>query len=172
MEIEEEFGDGNLVTDARHVADGLLRLIAILAVTQSEHRFVLFDEIENGINPELTEFVLDALVSAPRQVLVTTHGPMILNYLEDDVARDGVVYLYTTRAGHTRAIRFFAIPSVAEKLTGSDIDQRETNCATWREPVESTTAESTCPASTPSATGWSAFCRNRGIGLVTASSRR
>jgi len=106
-----------MTTEARHVADGMLRLMAILAEIETEHQFLLFDEIENGINPELVEFVLDALVSAPQQVLVTTHSPMILNYLEDDVAKDGVVYLYKTSVGHTQAIRFFDIPSVAEKLT-------------------------------------------------------
>ena len=106
-----------MTTEARHIADGMLRLIAILAEIQTEHRFLLFDEIENGINPELVEFVLDALVSAPQQVLVTTHSPMILNYLEDELARKGVMYLYKTRKGHTQAIRFFDIPSVAEKLT-------------------------------------------------------
>lgn len=95
----------------------MLRLIAILAETQTDHRFLMFDEIENGINPELVEFVLDALVSAPQQVLVTTHSPMILNYLSDQVAREGVVYVYKTRDGQTRAMRFFDIPSVAEKLT-------------------------------------------------------
>lgn len=123
LEITEAYDDAEsaappkLSTEARHVADGMLRLIAILAEIQTEHRFLLFDEIENGINPELVEFTLDALVSAPQQVLVTTHSPMILNYLEDDVARKGVVYLYKTRKGNTRAVRFFDIPSVAEKLT-------------------------------------------------------
>jgi hypothetical protein len=47
---------------------------------------------------------------------VTTHSPMILNYLEDEVAREGVIYLYRTREGRTQAVRFFAIPSIAEKL--------------------------------------------------------
>ena len=123
LEITEEYrGEESgllprMTTEARHVADGMLRLIAVLAETQTEHRFLLFDEIENGINPELVEFVLDALVSAPQQVLVTTHSPMILNYLDDEVAREGVIYLYKTRDGQTRAIRFFDIPSVAEKLT-------------------------------------------------------
>jgi predicted ATPase len=106
-----------MTTEARHVADGMLRLIAILAEIQTEHRLLLFDEIENGINPELVEFVLDALVSARQQVLVTTHSPMILNYLQDDVAKEGVIYLYKTRKGHTQSIPFFSIPSVAEKLT-------------------------------------------------------
>ena len=62
----------------------MLRLIAILAELESDHQLVVFDEIENGINPELVEFVLNALTSGPQQVLVTTHSPMILNYLSDD----------------------------------------------------------------------------------------
>lgn len=104
-------------TEARHINDGMLRLIAILAELQSGHRFLLFDEIENGINPELIEFVIEALTSTDKQVLVTTHSPMILNYLSDEIARSGVIYLYKTPTGLTRAIQFFSIPSIAEKLT-------------------------------------------------------
>jgi predicted ATPase len=116
--ILEAYSGKPLVTEARHINDGMLRLIAILAELQNEqHRFLLFDEIENGINPELVEFVIGALTSASQQVMVTTHSPMILNYLEDDVARSGVIYLYKTDEGYTRAIPFFSIPSVAKKLT-------------------------------------------------------
>lgn len=117
MEIQESFGGRKLLTEARHVNDGMLRLIAILAELQDERQqFLLFDEIENGINPELVEFVMDALVSAPQQVMVTTHSPIILNYLDDEVARKGVIYLYKTERGTTRSIPFFSIPSLAEKL--------------------------------------------------------
>jgi ABC-type multidrug transport system ATPase subunit len=104
-------------TEARYVNDGMLRLMAILAELQSEHRFVLFDEIENGINPELIEFVIDKLVNAKQQVLVTTHSPMILNYLDDETARKGVIYLYKTAQGCTKSTPFFSIPSLAKKLT-------------------------------------------------------
>jgi len=123
LEISEDYEGSEtgffpaMKTEARHINDGMLRLIAILAELQSEHRFLLFDEIENGINPELIEFVLNELVTTPKQVMVTTHSPMILNYLEDDVARKGVLYLYKTRLGHTHSIPFFSIPSLAEKLT-------------------------------------------------------
>ena len=106
-----------MTTEARHINDGMLRLIAILAELQSRHRFLLFDEIENGINPELVEFVIEALTSTDKQVLVTTHSPMILNYLSDEVAKSGVIYLYKTPIGLTKAIQFFSIPSIAEKLT-------------------------------------------------------
>ena len=121
LEITESYhgeeSSGIFTTEARHINDGMLRLIAVLAELQTDDRFVLFDEIENGINPELVEFVLDALISAEQQVLVTTHSPMILNYLEDDVAKDGVLYLYKTRHGNTQAIPFFSIPSLEKKLS-------------------------------------------------------
>jgi Fe-S cluster assembly ATPase SufC len=118
LEIQEGYSGKKLVTEARHINDGMLRLIAILAELQNpDYRFLLFDEIENGINPELVEFVIDALTSSPQQVMVTTHSPMILNYLEDDVARAGVIYLYKTAKGSTRAIPFFSIPSIGKKLT-------------------------------------------------------
>jgi len=105
-----------MTTEARHINDGMLRMIAILAELQSENRFLLFDEIENGINPELVEFVINMLVETKQQVLVTTHSPMILNYLEDDVARKGVIYLYKTAKGLTESIPFFSIPSLKKKL--------------------------------------------------------
>jgi len=105
-----------MITEARHINDGMLRIIAILAELQSDNRYLLFDEIENGINPELVEFVVNLLVEAKQQVMVTTHSPMILNYLEDDVARKGVIYLYKTAKGLTESIPFFSIPSLKKKL--------------------------------------------------------
>jgi ATPase subunit of ABC transporter with duplicated ATPase domains len=114
--VSEAFNGVKLRTEARHVNDGMLRLIAILAELASGHEFLLFDEIENGINPELVEFVTDALVEARQQVVVTTHSPMILNYLNDNVAREGVLYLYKTHRGHARAIPLFSIPSLRKKL--------------------------------------------------------
>lgn len=123
LEVTEHYPESldpfsfEMTNEARHINDGMLRLMAILAELQSNHEFLLFDEVENGINPELVEFVLNQLTTARQQVVVTTHSPMILNYLDDQTARDGVVYLYRTASGSTRAIPFFSIPSLAEKLT-------------------------------------------------------
>ena len=117
LQASEIFGDVKIRTEARHLNDGMLRLIAILAEIASDHDFVLFDEIENGINPELVEFVINVLVKARQQVLVTTHSPMILNYLDDETAKKGVIYLYKTPQGHTKSIPFFSIASLARKLT-------------------------------------------------------
>jgi predicted ATPase len=116
LQASEAFNGVKLLTEARHLNDGLLRMIAILAEVNSEHGFLLFDEIENGINPELVEFVIDILVKAKQQVVVTTHSPMILNYLDDMTAKKGVIYIYKTPEGHTKSIRFFSIPSLKKKL--------------------------------------------------------
>lgn len=130
-----------MITEARHINDGMLRLMAILAELQSRYEFLLFDEIENGINPELVELVLDQLVNASKQVLVTTHSPMILNYLDDDVAREGVRYLYKTPRGHTRSIPFFSIPSLEKKLAvmGPGEAFADTNLVALGEEIESVT---------------------------------
>jgi len=118
-----------LFTDARHVSDGLLRILAIVSqVSISEHSnhsnqpdgmgqsCVLFDEIENGINPELMQKLVQLLLAAERQVIVTTHSPLVLNYLPDDVAKESVLLLYRNNAGHTKVVRLFDLPSTQKKL--------------------------------------------------------
>ena len=119
-----------LLTEARHVSDGLLRVLAILSqvsiprasghVSQPhglEQSCVLFDEIENGINPELMQKLVQLLLEAQRQVIVTTHSPLILNYLPDEVAKESVLLLYRNDAGHTKVVRMFDLPSTQKKLT-------------------------------------------------------
>jgi predicted ATPase len=117
LTVQEQFGDTIVKTEARHVADGFLRMLAVFAQLSKEQSFLLLDEIENGVNPELIEFLIDELVGASPQVLITTHSPMVLNYLEDDVAIEGVIYIYKAKNGATQAIRLFDIPSMREKLT-------------------------------------------------------
>lgn len=115
--IKERFENQLLSTPAEHINDGMLRLMAVLSQLDSDQHFLIFDEIENGINPELVEFLVDALVGSNHQVLVTTHSPLILNYLEDNIAKEGVIYLYKTPKGATQAIPLFSIPSMAKKLS-------------------------------------------------------
>lgn len=116
LEVVEHYNKQKITTTARHLNDGMLRLMAILVQLELGNTFLLFDEIENGINPELIEYLIDHLVNTNDQVLVTTHSPMILNFMEDDVAKNGVVYLYKNASGHTQSIRLFDIPSMSKKL--------------------------------------------------------
>jgi predicted ATPase len=117
LTVREQFGDTIVKTEARHVADGFLRMLAVFAQLSKEQSFLLLDEIENGVNPELIEFLIDELVGASPQVLITTHSPMVLNYLEDEIAIEGVIYIYKNQRGATQAIRLFDLPRMREKLT-------------------------------------------------------
>lgn len=117
LDVTEKFGEKDITTSARHLNDGMLRLLAVLSQIGLKDDFLLFDEIENGINPELIEFLIDHLVNAKQQVMLTTHSPLVLNFIEDDVAKQSVTYLYKTSEGKTKAIKLFDIPSIAEKLS-------------------------------------------------------
>lgn len=105
-----------LETEIQHLSDGMLRILAIIAQVNSDRNFILLDEIENGINPELVEKLMDYLVASKKQILVTTHSPMVLNYLEDEVAKASVYLVYKTEDGRTRCGRYFGSSITQEKL--------------------------------------------------------
>ena len=86
------------------------------------HTVLLFDEIENSINPEWIEALVDLLVESPKQIIITTHNPMVLNYLEDELAKKAVILLYKDKQGITQQRRFFSMPEIEKKLDimGSD----------------------------------------------------
>jgi hypothetical protein len=118
VDFDEQYYDGTITftTPARGINDGLLRLIAFLAQLETQCPILLFDEIEDGINQEQIEFLLDQLIHCGKQIVVTTHSPLFLNYLEDETARKNVQYFYKTQEGFTHCIPFFSIPSVNKKL--------------------------------------------------------
>lgn len=117
IEVVESFTDGRTVTtEVRHVNDGLIRLLAINAQRYSENSFVLYDEIENGVNPEVTQSLMRALIDSPRQTLVTTHSPVVLNFLSDQEAKEFVTLIYKREDGVTRAIKLFDVPMINDKL--------------------------------------------------------
>ena len=104
---------------AGHINDGFLRVIAIVSQTFTSHEVLLLDEIENGINPALVEELMRFLVSlgtVAKQVIVTTHSPVILNFLDDEIARQGVILLYRTEQGDTKSCRYFDQPETGHKL--------------------------------------------------------
>lgn len=111
------FSEGYGKFVARHINDGMLRIMAILSQKYSKNDFLLFDEIENGINQELVEKLIDALQDFNgKQVMVTTHSGLVLNYLPDNIARENVVLLYRDDNGYTKAVKFFELKAVAPKL--------------------------------------------------------
>lgn len=115
LHLEENYGK-ILNTESRHINDGLLRILTLVAQVQTEHQFLLFDEIENGINPELVGTLVKYLLEAKQQIMVTTHNPVILNFLPDERAKESVFFLYRTSNGDTKAKRFFDLPVTSERL--------------------------------------------------------
>jgi len=108
--------EGVLKTESHHVNDGMLRLMGIVAQTLSDKQFLMFDEIENGFNPDLIkELVRYLMDDVKQQVLVTTHSPLVLQYLPDEEARKAVLFVYKDE-GKTRCVRFFDVPEAAERL--------------------------------------------------------
>jgi energy-coupling factor transporter ATP-binding protein EcfA2 len=121
--LVDEDWSGNIQTRARHLNDGLLRLIAILSQLRFQPdegsgagRCILFDEIENGINPGLMKKLIDKLLTSTDQIFVTTHSPMILNWLPDEVAQEAVIFLYRNSHGNTKAVRLFDLPTASKRL--------------------------------------------------------
>ena len=150
LRIQETFS-GSSPVDAGHINDGFLRVIAILSQAFTNHGVILLDEIENGINPALVEKLMDFLVGLGRngrQVIVTTHSPVILNFLEDQVARESVVLLYKTTDGRTRSVRYFDLPETGYKLRAlgpgevfvdTDLTQLVSRLATQAVPTSTST---------------------------------
>lgn len=140
LRVFEEYPDHHFPVHARQLNDGILRILAILSQVEAkneqkrnskvelelarllklsehkEYRVLLFDEIENGIHPELIEKLVAYLIEAQQQIIVTTHSPMILNYLPDEVAKEAVILLYRTPEGITRSVRYFDLPTARRKL--------------------------------------------------------
>lgn len=116
LSATEIYDESTIETEATHLNDGVLRVLGILLEYSQQDATILLDEVENGINPEIMELLVNQLVQAPQQTLVTTHSPMILNYLDDDTARESVQFVYKGPDGSTRVRRFFEIERINRKL--------------------------------------------------------
>jgi predicted ATPase len=82
---------------ASDISDGTLRILAFLTALYQENTpsIICFEEIENGVHPWLLHKMMELLkiVSTegisgnPVQVLITTHSPVLLNYVEPHQVR-------------------------------------------------------------------------------------
>ncbi|MDO3411256.1 AAA family ATPase [Saccharibacillus sp. CPCC 101409] len=115
---EKFFGSDPYPVNSNYVSDGLLRIMAIvsLGALGENHRVLLLDEIEDGINPnlaaELVNYLSEIGQSMQKQIFVTTHSPVILNYFN----RDNIVYLWRTSKGRVHAQKMFESPELARQL--------------------------------------------------------
>ncbi|UOO85696.1 AAA family ATPase [Neisseria arctica] len=110
LEFEETFKGQKTVSESIHINDGLLRILAVLA--QQKNSFptlLLLDEIENGVNQEIMGKLVKFLSAGQTQVVITTHSPLLLNYLTDEQARRDVYFAYRTETGSLNIRKFFDV---------------------------------------------------------------
>lgn len=89
IEILEDWQSGPVPFNARQVSDGLLRVLAVAAIFELDDppSVLMLDEVENGLHPHLLGGLVDLLRQLAHergvQVIVTSHSPIALNYVED-----------------------------------------------------------------------------------------
>lgn len=82
---------------ATDISDGTLRILAFLTALYQENTpsIICFEEIENGVHPWLLHKMIELLkivstegiTGQPVQILITTHSPLLLNYVEPHQVR-------------------------------------------------------------------------------------
>lgn len=77
---------------------------------------VACNEFENGINQEIMSDLVRYLAEGETQAVITTHSPLLLNYLKDEEARQGVYFAYRSAQGELRLRRFFEVIDEPELL--------------------------------------------------------
>lgn len=90
VELIDKYSEHHI--PASDISDGTLRILAFLTALyqQDTPSIICFEELENGVHPWLLHKMMELLkiVSTegingkPVQVLITTHSPVLLNYVE------------------------------------------------------------------------------------------
>jgi predicted ATPase len=90
LELIDRYSEHHI--PAYDISDGTLRILAFLTALYQENTpsIICFEEIENGVHPWLLHKMIELLkiistegiTGKPVQVLITTHSPVLLNYIE------------------------------------------------------------------------------------------
>ena len=71
--------------DYHQLSDGTLKLLAyITAVSLPGPKLICFEEPENFIHPHLMEFLVDVLKKSGKQIVIATHSPLLVDYVEPE----------------------------------------------------------------------------------------
>ena len=122
LSLVEKHNNKLIETDSMHLSDGVLRILAILSQLLTTESVLIFDEIEDGINQEFVEKLVDTLLESPHQTVVATHSPLLLNYLDDEVAKASILFVYKTKDGSTKVGNFFEIIAKYQEISEHEYD--------------------------------------------------
>lgn len=66
-----------------HLSDGILRLLAYITATcLPESSMLCLEEPENSVHPRLLKLIVDMLHDSEKQVILSSHSPYIINFVE------------------------------------------------------------------------------------------
>ncbi len=94
---EKEF---NVEFEPENISDGTLRLLALITALALPNPLVTFEEPENCVHPELLSGLMDLVRSSDKQVIITTHSPILLDYVKPEE-----LYLVFKEEGGTKIVR-------------------------------------------------------------------
>jgi len=104
--------EGGVELPPPNVADGMLKVLAILAAVELNPSLLLIDELENSLHARLIEYVVDVLNSLSVPVLVATHSPAVV----DLVGPERTIVVERGAGGGTRVTRIEDPEGLSRKL--------------------------------------------------------
>ena len=118
INVKEHYDTGDVEFSSKEISDGILRVLAFIAISEIEpaNAIFLLDEVENGINSDYAETMIDVLSEiyeeSRHQLVLTTHSTVFLDYVKPEQ----IVLLYRDQNGSTRADNLFDSKEIRDKL--------------------------------------------------------
>ncbi|MCP4113357.1 MAG: ATP-binding protein [Desulfobacteraceae bacterium] len=118
LSASEIFLNNQTNIKSNHLSDGTLRIIAIasLAEIHKKNGIILLEEIENGVNPHIAEILSEDLQNISkhrkRQLVLTTHNSVLLDYFPED----SIVFLWRNEDGTVNCSDMFSAEIIKEYL--------------------------------------------------------
>ncbi|WP_026661373.1 AAA family ATPase [Butyrivibrio sp. AC2005] len=116
--VKEEYKDSAIKITSRDLSDGMLRIIAVVAISEISrgNAIFLFDEVENGINihyiEKLVQLFKDMCKDTGNQVIFTTHSTLFMDYID----ADSILMFERNENGGTEAKKIFATELMKKRL--------------------------------------------------------
>lgn len=94
------------------VSDGTIQSLALLvALFDPRSRLLVIEEPENAVHPWILRNFLDLCISADKQILLTSHSPILLNYVDPHVIQ--LMWMHSGRSTVRRLLDMNAEASAA-----------------------------------------------------------
>ncbi|ROQ31002.1 putative ATPase [Frondihabitans sp. PhB188] len=109
--------------NSAEVSDGTIQTFALLiALFDPRASMLMIEEPENAVHPWILRHLIDLTTESPRQILFTTHSPVLLDYVNPEI-----VWLMWMREGRSALRRFTSMdPDLTADLVSGKLSLFET----------------------------------------------